>query len=340
MIFIDFPDHPSTNGSNASMLYDLITREADAWFANTTYGRLKVNYAADKTRFYRMPNKLDTYTHSNAQDPVQLFYQDAIEAWTAATGKELPDMDVLYIATSDNLDNFWGTFTYTAPVLTRGNSTVASQPVARRLVIITGNSYNNQSGNKALEHETAHTMGLPDLYNVNDQSDVGMFIGSWDIMATHISWAPDHFAWHKWKLGWLDDDRVGCVTDAGISTQFSLSPLEIEANGPGQVKAVVVKANDTFALVAEVRTYLGSDHNPTHKTGVLLYTVSTKVDSGMGPIRVLDANPGTGGNSFEEFSDAPLNLHNNTSLTVAGWGVKVMLTAQVGNAYHITVVTP
>ena len=52
MIFIDFPDHPSTNGSNASMLYDLITREADAWFANTTYGRLKVNYAADKTRFY------------------------------------------------------------------------------------------------------------------------------------------------------------------------------------------------------------------------------------------------------------------------------------------------
>ena len=35
----------------------------------------------------------------------------------------------------------------------------------------------------------------------------------------------DHFAWDKWRMGWLTDAQVRCVTGASRA-DYVLSPLE------------------------------------------------------------------------------------------------------------------
>ncbi|WP_177240256.1 M6 family metalloprotease domain-containing protein, partial [Streptomyces monashensis] len=56
-----------------------------------------------------------------------------------------------------------------------------------------------------LAHETGHVFDLPDLYHrpVDGKGDWDTYVGDWDLMGSQFGLAPDLFAWHKWKLGWL-----------------------------------------------------------------------------------------------------------------------------------------
>lgn len=101
--------------------------------------------------------------------------------------------------------------------------------------------------------------------------------------------APDYFAWDKWRLGWISDDNVDCVSIHGNSEHI-LPPLPDHSD----IMAVVVATTETTALVAEARVARGLD-SAVYGPNVLLYTINTTVASGYGPIRVLDANASTGG---------------------------------------------
>ena len=126
-------------------------------------------------------------------------------------------------------------------------------------------------------------MGLPDLYPLDN---VGLpttfWVGGWDIMGLITGTAPDLFAWHKWKLNWIDDNQVRCIADAGKSRHL-ITPLEKS----GGVKMVAVRLNGTAALVIELRTKRGLDRDSCSE-GLLFYTINTAVPSGSGPIRVID----------------------------------------------------
>ena len=189
---------------------------------------------------------------------------------------------------------------------------------------------------KVLPHETGHTMGLPDLYPLPSGA-TGLYVGGWDMMGYINGPRPDYFAWNKWRLGWLDDGQVDCVSGTGSSVH-TISPLE-KKGVSGDIKAVVVKRNSTAALVAEVRAKIGVDSGLCAQ-GVLLYTINTAVETGKGSMRVLDANPGTGGCGGDELNDAPLSLRGTSSFTVPGWGVKVTVTDQTGDSYTIKVDVP
>ncbi|EEY23760.1 secreted protein [Verticillium alfalfae VaMs.102] len=173
-------------------------------------------------------------------------------------------------------------------------------------------------GPKLVNHETGHAMCLPDLYPL----PVGYtqkYVGNWDLMANAGGHSPDLFAWHKWKLGWLLDSEVNCIISFGSSTHI-LSPVEII--GGGAHKAVVVRHNSTTAFMVEVRSDLRNNHGAYSK-GVLLYMVATDVETGKGPVRVLDANPGLGGErcEWDRLDDAPLSLEQASSFTAEEWGV-------------------
>ncbi|WP_327345562.1 M6 family metalloprotease domain-containing protein [Streptomyces europaeiscabiei] len=77
-----------------------------------------------------------------------------------------------------------------------------------------------------LAHETGHVFDLPDLYHrpADGKGDWDTHVGDWDLMGSQFALAPDLFAWHKWKLGWLEPRQVTCVRGAG-STRLTLEAV-------------------------------------------------------------------------------------------------------------------
>lgn len=203
-------------------------------------------------------------------------------------------------------------------------------------------------------HESAHTFDLPDLYRrPGDGEPFGperrgasggdptpswdTQVGDWDLMGNQRSLSPDLFAWHKWKLGWLDADQVGCAAGRA-PTEFTLSPVEV----PGGLKLVVVPTSTTTALAVEVRGALGNDR-ASCTAGVLLYQVDSAVASGGGPIRVIDAHPGTAACParavYPELADAPFEAGGEHRDPRTGAWVRV-LRANAAGEYTVRVSGP
>ncbi|EOO00233.1 putative m6 family metalloprotease domain-containing protein [Phaeoacremonium minimum UCRPA7] len=274
-----------------------------------------------------MPAKADSYGWQRGltSEAHQTYIQDALDAYTSVAGQQsLPNTDVLYIVPTQNATAISFSPTYMGDVTTRSGTPVAKKAVTFGLDAYVTWHY------KVLNHETGHTMCLPDLYPL-PSGPTGLYIGGWDMQGYINGPSPDYFAWNKWRLGWLSDDQIDCLTTPG-STTHTISPLE----SPGGTKAVVVKHNSTATLVAEVRSSQGID-SASCATGVLLYTVSTVTATGLGPIRVLDANPGSGGCAGDELNDAPLNLNGTSSFVVPGWNITVTVIGQVGATYNVQV---
>ena len=344
MLFVDFPDSPAPAAETPQSLYDVFLPEAAQWYANSSYGQLSLNITADTSRFYRMPARAASYGWQRGltAEAHYKYIQDAIEAYSSGNAsRAVPAADVLYVVPTKAARAISFSPTYMNDVRARGGG---GERVAVKAVTFGLDAYESWHF-KVLNHETGHTMCLPDLYP--EGRPTGLWVGGWDMMGYINGPSPDYFAWHKWKLGWLSDEQVGCVAEKGSSTH-TLSPIEVasvpaggkngtgEEGGDGSVKAVVFKHNDTAALVAEVRSKLGGD-SAACSTGVLLYTVSTTLASQQGSIKVLDATPKSGGCAGEELNDAPLTLSGTKSYRVAEWGVEVSIVETKGDSFVIKV---
>ncbi|MFF4588783.1 M6 family metalloprotease domain-containing protein [Streptomyces sp. NPDC001388] len=189
-----------------------------------------------------------------------------------------------------------------------------------------------------LAHETGHVFDLPDLYHrpVDGKGDWDTYVGDWDLMGSQFGLAPDLFAWHKWKLGWLAPRQVVCVWSAE-PTRLTLEPL---GAGPGVpvadasgapafglgdgVKLAVVRTGPGTALAFEARGPVGNDHAAC-RSGILVYRVSSDAQSGRGPVEVIDAHPGTEAcwesSVYPPLADAPVAL--GETFTVPGDDVRV-----------------
>jgi M6 family metalloprotease-like protein len=213
-----------------------------------------------------------------------------------------------------------------------------------------------------LAHETGHVFDLPDLYHrpVDGKGDWDTYVGDWDLMGSQFGLAPDLFAWHKWKLGWLDDRQVVCVRGSG-STRLTMEALGAGSAGVPQVpvnagaawgtgvtgaagaagvqvlgrgvqafgsgrgtKLAVVRTGPDRVLAIEARGAVGNDASACTQ-GVLVYRVRSETESGGGPIEVLDAHPHSAAcrdNSvYPPLADAPVGV--GESFTVPGDGVRV-----------------
>ncbi|MEU1475866.1 M6 family metalloprotease domain-containing protein [Streptomyces sp. NPDC005760] len=188
-----------------------------------------------------------------------------------------------------------------------------------------------------LAHETGHVFDLPDLYHrpMDGKGDWDTYVGDWDLMGSQFGLAPDLFAWHKWKLGWLERRQVACVRGREPK-RLTLEPLEAAPGNAGifglgrGTKLAVVPTGADSALAFEARGAVGNDA-AVCRQGVLIYRVHSGAASGGGPIEVIDTHPRTEAcweNSvYPPLADAPLDV--GESFTVPGEGdVRVKVTGR------------
>ena len=348
MMFVDFPD-AETEGYTAQGVYDNSVAKANAWYRTASYGRMSLNVSADVDRIYRMPKPSTAYDWANHGTSYNqmVFVEDALDAYMQAHGiaeaadlkSHLPEMDVLYVVTPSSTPNFdisYGT-RYAAHTRshngTDGNVVEGTEVSKGYVVFGTGffreETRSDGSGinpSKIFVHETAHTLGLPDYYPLAFGKTEGEYVGGFSIMGSIGEQAPDMFAFDKWRLGWLDDGAVQCVTKKGASSIHVLQALEADVVSGG-VRAVMIPTSSTTALVAEARTTKGMDA-PFCGVGVLLYTIDTKIPSGLGPVRVINTLDSElhwcGGYSLNE---APLSFvkYRSPSKTIEQFGITVTL---------------
>nr|WP_203616051.1 M6 family metalloprotease domain-containing protein [Streptomyces sp. SID13726] len=187
-----------------------------------------------------------------------------------------------------------------------------------------------------LAHETGHVFDLPDLYHrpMDGKGDWDTYVGDWDLMGSQFGLAPDLFAWHKWKLGWLERRQVACVRGPE-PRRLTLEPLETGPGnagifGPGRgTKLAVVRTGADSALAFEARGAVAND-TAVCRQGVLVYRVHSGAASGTGPIQVLDAHPHTEAcweNSvYPPLADAPVAV--GETFKVPGSNVRVTVTGR------------
>ncbi|SDL06744.1 M6 family metalloprotease domain-containing protein [Streptomyces indicus] len=304
-LMVDFPD---ARGEGSAMdRYGEFFPQTQKWFETSSYGRLAYRADAPVKDWLTMPRKFSAYGIERGA-PFDPGYRTLVEDIVRAADPDVDfaAYDLVNILVTPNagpsaLDTVLSvTFAgnHEAPMADGVPVSNASFVYSRQ---DDGSGSYAETGYRVLPHENGHVFGLPDLYT----ADGGGAVGHWDIMSEDWGANNDLLGWHKWKLGWLDDNQVRCAATPGVSEHL-LSPLASRSDG---TKLTFVPLNEQMGYALEVRTRAGNDE-AVCKPGVLVYRVDADVDTGQGPVTVADSARDSGGctrrpNVHAELSDAP-----------------------------------
>ncbi|SDO05541.1 M6 family metalloprotease domain-containing protein [Actinacidiphila guanduensis] len=306
MVFLSFPG-TTPDLTPAEVAADHYPATGRFW-ATASYGQFRLHLHAE-TRWLRMPRPAGDYLISRDWDGADrsAYLRDAIA--TADPVVDFHGYDVVYLVADPDAP---GVDSDATKVVNLASPITADGNPMRRLVTV---FEHHPPDRNVLAHETGHVFDLPDLYYrppAGSNADWDTHVGDWDLMGSQFGLAPDPFAWHKWRLGWLGPGQVACVTGVGTS-YHDLSPDET----PGGTKLLVVRTGLDSALAIEARARTGNDRTACTQ-GVLLYTVRSDRESGDGPIDVVDGHPGTSAcpatSVYPPLADAPLGVGESYAL--------------------------
>ncbi|RAJ57133.1 M6 family metalloprotease-like protein [Streptomyces sp. PsTaAH-130] len=329
MIFLSFPDGiPRT--TPAELTADHFP-ETSRYFEQASYGRFTV-HPHPLTHWLRMPRPSTAYAMRRdwPAEERAAYLNDAFKVADKAV--DFSRYQVVYLVADPDAP---GVDSDATKVVNLDTPLHMDGTDVRRVVTV---FEKHPPDRLVLAHESGHVFDLPDLYHrpVDGKGDWDTYVGDWDLMGSQFGLSPDLFAWHKWRLGWLEPRQVLCVRGAG-PVRISLEPL---AAGPGVpvrgaggapafglgdgVKLAVVRTGPDSVLAFEARTAAGNDRG-TCREGILVYRVRSGAESGGGPIEVVDAHPHTSAcpddSVYPPLADAPVAL--GESFTVPGEGVKI-----------------
>lgn len=283
VIYVDFPDAAGTS-LPLTPYYNQISGAAD-WMWKASNGKVWLDMRAPYANWVRMPKNSTDYNWERgfSWDTHRTYVKDAL-AGAANAGVNLTNYDTFYIVPTSTAAAITHTPTW---VQNPANPTWVWNKTTNAWVAIKWAVTFGQDmwhwGYKVANHETGHTFGLPDLYAFNGEQH--QYVGGWDLMGKISGPAPQFLGWHTWKLGWITDSQVSCLS---TNNTYSTTLNGVEYGGNGY-KLAVIKTSATTAYVAESRKAANNDSGAC-ATGVLIYKVDTSVASGNGPIRVV-SNP-------------------------------------------------
>ncbi|MEE1755804.1 M6 family metalloprotease domain-containing protein [Streptomyces sp. SP18CS02] len=334
-LMVDFSDAPG-EGLAMSRYAEFFPQTAD-WFRTSSYGRLTYRAEAPLPDWLRMPMPFASYGIERGA-PYEPGYRGLVEdIVTAADPKvDFSAYDLINVLVTPNAGP--SALDTVLSVTFSGNTEAPHAdgvPLANTSFVYSrqddGSGSYHETGYRVLPHENGHVFGLPDLYT----TEGGGSVGHWDIMSEDWGANNDMLGWHKWKLGWLDNDQVRCASASG-SRDYTLTPLA-EKGGP-KLAFVPLTAESGYAV--EVRTRDGNDE-AVCEPGVLIYRVASDVNTGQGPVTVADSDEDSGGctrrpNVHAELSDAPYRPGESFEDTESGITITV-LTEEPSGAYRVRV---
>ncbi|MDQ0787155.1 M6 family metalloprotease domain-containing protein [Streptomyces sp. B3I8] len=238
MVFLSFPDGgPETTPAELADDYFPAT---DRFFARASYGRFSLR-THPLRQWIRMPHPSTAYAISRDWSPGRraAYLRDALAA--ADRHVDFSRYDVVYFVADPDAP---GVDSDATKVVNLDRPLRADGKDIRRVVTV---FERHPPDRLVLAHETGHVFDLPDLYHrpVDGRGDWDTYVGDWDLMGSQFGLAPDLFAWHKWKLGWLDPRQVVCVKGPG-STRLTLEPVDA---GPAPGDAGAPAASDATGAV-------------------------------------------------------------------------------------------
>ncbi|MER5931279.1 M6 family metalloprotease domain-containing protein [Streptomyces sp. NPDC002054] len=334
MVFLSFPDaRPKTTPEELTADYFPVTSD---FFERASYGRFRLVPHPQK-EWVQMPKTSTEYGIQRDWDPDDraAYLRDAVV--TADRSVDFSAYDIVYFVADPDAP---GVDSDATKVVNFDRPIRADGTELRRIVTV---FEQHPPDRNVLAHETGHVFDLPDLYHrpTDGKGDWDTYVGDWDVMGSQFGMAPDLFAWHKWKLGWLKTDQVDCV-QSGTSLH-TLQPLAeaVPRGSTGGTRLAVVRTGPGSAIAVEARGSAGNDGD-TCTEGVLVYRVRNEAASGGGPIEVLDAHPDTEAcwdrSVYPPLADAPLEV--GEAYTVPGERITIEVADRTqSGAYTVKITT-
>ena len=280
MLFADFSDAPASEST--SDLYDLLVPTAQAWFSEVSTGSFSLS--VDRVdAWFRAPQPSGTYDWTTFRGHRRYISQ---VMGLADSAIDFSLYDAVFIVASRGADQVGSNAFRAFP----GGGVVLDGHEIRSAVTFGVGIRSTSSpdfGALVTVHETGHMLGLPDLYLYDapnwlaSQAAVGM----WDPMAW-LGLGTHFVTWQKWKLRWLDDDRIDCLGRASV--ERTLFPFDAASGTQSLVLPTILEGYLQSAVVVEVRRARGFDSRICEE-GVLVYSVYVNIPNGRFPIRVQSA---------------------------------------------------
>jgi len=273
-LFVDFPDQRIDDPANEMMpIYQRIMEQETAVLEAQSGGRLDIEVETHET-WMTLPDPTSEYPPAAgggwAGDSMTKITTEAVRL--ADPVVDFATIDVIWV------------FHLSNPSLARRASAdndlrleADGRSLTRHVVMSTSYLPNT------IVHETGHTLGLPDLYDVEasnlpqeDTSRTLRFIGQWDPMSDADS-RTQFTGWTLWRLGWIDDHQVRCV-DPSIPTEVTLHAVEDRA----EAALAVVRTEQFRGVAIESRHPEPAPQSdfPDQQAGVLIYVVQGDTTSG------------------------------------------------------------
>ncbi|WP_107471946.1 M6 family metalloprotease domain-containing protein, partial [Streptomyces rhizosphaericus] len=284
-LMIDFPD--VRGQGTARQRFEEFFPQTSRWFAQSSYGRLDYRPEMPITHWLRMPRPFHAYGIKRGS-PFDPGYRKLVAdiAKSADPKVDFRRYDLVNVLVTPNAGPPAAHAVLSVTYADNQHAPAADGvPLANVSFVYSrqddGSGSLRRTGFRVLPHENGHVFGLPDLYTHGG----GDKAGHWDVMSE--DWGPgnDLLAWHKWKLGWLGPRQIACAARSGVFAH-TLSPLS-RAEG---TKLVFVPVSPSTGYAIEARATGGNDE-AICKPGVLISWVNTGVDSGGGPVTIVDSTP-------------------------------------------------
>lgn len=323
MIFVDFPDAPATEDPATDAAQ--ITPGAD-WLWNASYGKVWLGITQHR-QWVRMPHASTDYGFARGltHETHEAYLKDAVAA--ADPSVDFSRYDMVHVVATRNAAAISFTPTYVYDPATAG---VRADGTVIKWAVTFGQDMWHW-GPKLVAHETGHTFGLPDLYAFDAGTDAHRYVGGWDVMGLIGGAGSQYLAWHSWKLGWTTDSQVVCRASKGSDTVY-LTAVEYG----GGTKMAVIRTGSTTAYVVESRRAIQADQGAC-STGALVYRVDTSVQTGQGPVRVIDAKPNAvPATGCRPLDDAPFWAGESFVDAAAGVRIDVLGADGYGETVRIT----